>query len=212
LLVATDSSRISDLVFGFGGEAHISLRNHATGSDRVAEAARNLNYDLVVNIQCDLPNLSPALIDELVSAMLREREVSMGTLATRISDPSKLKDPNVVKVVTDRTGWALYFSRHPLPYVRPDRASGSGFAGSVVDLKRTAFHEHIGIYGFRKDFLMRFAAWEQTPLEKSEKLEQLRTLENGARIKVYLTKHKPVSLDVPSDIRRLRTPKGRMVR
>lgn len=212
LMVATDSSRISDLVFAFGGEAHISLRNHPTGSDRVAEAARNLNCDLVINIQCDLPNLSPALVDELVSAMLRERKVSMGTLATRIADPARLKDPNVVKVVTDRNGWALYFSRHPLPYVRPDRASGPGFAGSATDLKRTAFYEHIGIYGFRKSFLMRFASWEQTPLEKSEKLEQLRALENGARIKVYLTKHKPVSLDVPSDIKRLRTPKGRMVR
>jgi 3-deoxy-manno-octulosonate cytidylyltransferase (CMP-KDO synthetase) len=212
VLVATNSPRISDVVFGFGGEAHISLKNHLTGSDRVAEAARNLNYDLIINIQCDLPNLSPALVNELVSAMLREPSVGIGTLATRLTDPAKLKNPHVVKVVLDRKAGALYFSRHPVPYVRSDRASGSRFAGSTMDLKKTCFYEHIGIYGFRRSFLMRFASWEQTPLEKAERLEQLRALENGARIKVYLTKRKPVSLDVPSDLRRLRTPKGRVVR
>jgi 3-deoxy-manno-octulosonate cytidylyltransferase (CMP-KDO synthetase) len=212
VLVATNSPRVSDLVFAFGGEAHISLKNHLTGSDRVAEAARNLNYELIINIQCDLPDLSPALIDELVSAMLREPGVGMGTLATRITDPAKLKNPHVVKVVLDRKAGALYFSRRPIPYVRSDRVSGARVPGSAVDLRRTGFYEHIGIYGFRRSFLMRFASWEQTPLEKAEKLEQLRALENGARIKVYLTKRKPVSLDVPSDLKRLRTPKGRMVR
>jgi 3-deoxy-manno-octulosonate cytidylyltransferase (CMP-KDO synthetase) len=212
VLVATNSPRVSDLVFGFGGEAHISLKNHLTGSDRVAEAARMLNYDLIVNIQCDLPNLSPALVDELVSAMLREPSVGMGTLATRLTDPAKLKNPHVVKMVLDRKSRALYFSRRPIPYVRSDRVPGAGSARSAVDLKRTDFYEHIGIYGFRRSFLMRFASWEQTPLEKAEKLEQLRALENGARIKVYLTKRKPVSLDVPSDLKKLRTRKGRMVR
>lgn len=212
LMVATNSPRISDLVFAFGGEACISLGNHLTGSDRVAEAAKNLHCDLVINIQCDLPDVPPALIDHLASSMLKERGVLMATVATRINDPARLKSPNVVKVVLDRNGWALYFSREPIPHVRPDRRPGSRSARGGSDLARTAFYEHIGIYGFRRDFLIKFASWERTPLEKSESLEQLRALENGARIKVYLTKYKPVTLDVPSDLKRLRTPKGRVVR
>jgi 3-deoxy-manno-octulosonate cytidylyltransferase (CMP-KDO synthetase) len=212
VMVVTNSTRISDLVFAFGGEAYISLKNHQTGSDRVAEAARNLHYDLVLNIQCDLPNLPPALIDHLASSMLKERSVVMGTVAVRINDPSKLKDPNVVKVVLDQNGFALYFSRSLIPYVRVDGKSGVGFAPKGIDLKTTTFYEHIGIYGFRKDFLMRFTSWERTPLEKSERLEQLRALEHGAKIKVYLTKFKPVTLDVPSDLKRLGTQKGRVVR
>jgi 3-deoxy-manno-octulosonate cytidylyltransferase (CMP-KDO synthetase) len=212
LMVVTNSPKISDLVFAFGGEAYISLRNHLTGSDRVAEAAKNLHYDLVINIQCDLPNLPPALIDHLASSMLKERGVSMATVATRISDPAKLKSPNVVKVVMDRNDWALYFSRQPLPYVRSDGRPGAGLGRRGIDLAKTSFYEHIGIYGFRRDFLMKFASWERTPLEKSESLEQLRALENGARIKVYLTKYKPVTLDVPSDLKRLGTPKGRVMR
>ncbi len=212
LVVATNSPRISDLIFSCGGEAYMSLRNHLTGSDRVAEVARNLDYDLVINVQCDLPNLPPGLIDHLASSMLRERGVYMGTLATKISDPLKLRNPNVVKVVTDREGFALYFSRHPIPYVRQDRRPGRGSTPSGIDPKRSFFYEHIGIYGFRKDFLMRFSSWEPTPLEKSEKLEQLRALEHGAKIRVYLTKYKPVTLDAASDLKRLRKPKGRAVR
>lgn len=212
LVVVTNSPKISDSVFAFGGEAHISLKDHLTGSDRVAEVARSLNYDLVINIQCDLPHLPPTLIDQLVSSMLKERSVCMGTLATRINDPAKLRDPNAVKVVLDSDGFALYFSRRSIPYVRQDRPRHRKVAPDRIDLKRSAFYEHIGIYGFRKDFLMKFCRWERTPLEKSERLEQLRALENGAKIKVYLTKYKPVTLDGPSDLKRLKEPKGRVVR
>ena len=212
LVVATNSPRICDLVFGFGGEARMSLKDHPTGSDRVAEVVRNLNYDLVINIQCDLPHLSPALIDQLVSSMLKHRSVRMGTLATRINDPAKLRNPNTVKVVLDSDGFALYFSRRSIPYVRQDRSSVRKTSPAAIDVRRTSFYEHIGIYGFRRDFLMKFCRWERTPLEKSERLEQLRALENGAKIKVYLTKHKPVTLDGPSDLKRLKEPKGRVVR
>ncbi len=212
LVVVTNSSKISDLVFAFGGEAYISLRNHLTGSDRVAEAVKNLHCDLVINIQCDLPNLPPSLIDHLASSMLREKGVSMATVATRINDAARLRSPNVVKVVLDRNSWALYFSRQPIPHVRLDKSSRSRLLRAGIDLNRTSFYEHIGIYGFRRDFLLKFASWERSPLEKSESLEQLRALENGAKIKVYLTKHKPVTLDVPSDLKRLRTPKGGVVR
>ena len=218
LMVVTDSSKISDLVFAFGGEAYVSLRNHPTGSDRVAEAVRNLNYDLVINIQCDLPCFSPSLIDLLVSSMLKEKSVLMGTLATKMNDPLKLKNPNVVKVVLNNEGSALYFSRYPIPYVRShgfcgqSRTSNRRGALTGIDLNRLLFYEHIGIYGFRKNFLMKFSSWKQTPLEKLERLEQLRALENGYKIKVYLTQYKPVTLDVPADLKKLRTPKGEVVR
>ncbi len=212
LMVVTDSSRVSDLIFASGGEACVSLRNHSTGTDRVAEVARNLNYDLVINIQCDLPYFPPALIDLLVSSMLKEKGVAMGTLATRITDPAKLKNPNAVKVVLDKNGFALYFSRYAIPYIRQANASSRRATLTKIDLKKLVFYEHIGIYGFRKDFLMNFSSLRQTPLEKLERLEQLRALENGYRIKVYLTQFRPVTLDVPSDLRKLRTRKGGVVR
>jgi 3-deoxy-manno-octulosonate cytidylyltransferase (CMP-KDO synthetase) len=212
LMVVTDSSRISDLVFSFGGEACVSLRDHPTGSDRVAEVARNLHCDLVINIQCDLPHFPPALVDLLVSSMLKEKSTPMGTLATRINDPSKLRNPNVVKVVLDKDGSALYFSRHSIPFVRQAQTSGRRMALTRVDLKKLPFYEHIGIYGFRKDFLMKFSSLRQAPLEKLERLEQLRALENGYRIKVYLTQCRPVTLDVSSDLKKVRARKGNAVR
>jgi 3-deoxy-manno-octulosonate cytidylyltransferase (CMP-KDO synthetase) len=212
LIVVTDSSKISDLVFSFGGEAYVSLKNHHTGSDRVAEVAGNLNYDLVINIQCDLVHLSPTIIDLLISSMLKEKSVLMGTLATSITEHSKLKNPNVVKVVLDENGFALYFSRHPIPYIRSDSNSSGKGGFTELDLRKLPFYEHIGIYGFRKDFLMKFSSWKQTPLEKLERLEQLRVLENGYKIKVYLTKEKIKSVDVPSDFKKITSPKGGVVR
>lgn len=216
LIVATDSSKVSDLVFAFGGEAFVSLKNHPTGSDRVAEAVRNLNYDLVINIQCDLVDLSATLVDGLISSMLKEKSVQMGTLARRINDPAKLKNPHVVKVVLDKKDFALYFSRYPIPYIRGLRLEASGRGGRSggfpLDLRRLPFYEHIGIYGYRQDFLMRFSSWRQTPLEKLERLEQLRALENGYKIKVYLTKEEVKVLDAPADLKKLTSLKGRVVR
>ncbi len=211
LLVVTDSHKISDRVFGFGGEAYVSLKEHHTGSDRVAEAAGNLNYDLVINIQCDSVSLPPTIIDSLVSSMLKEKNVPVGTLATKITDPARLKDPNVVKVAMDRNNFALYFSRHPIPYIRGDSNPEMGMI-SKSHLNRGIFFEHIGIYGFRKDFLMKFAGWKQTPLEKMERLEQLRILENGYKIKVYLTQHRIKTIDGPDDLKKITSPKGGVVR
>ncbi len=197
VIVATDSARISDVVYGFGGEAYLSLRRHPTGTDRVAEVVRNLNYDLVLNIQCDQPFLNPKMIDDLVTSMFKERNLWMGTLARKIEDPQKLKNPNVVKVVLDQKGFALYFSRFPIPYLR-DLHHSPGF--NKIDLKRSPYYEHIGIYAFRKDFLLKFASWRETPLEKCEKLEQLRALENGYRIKVCVTKYQSFAIDSRSDL------------
>lgn len=203
VIVATDSARISDVVYGFGGEAHLSLRRHPTGTDRVAEVVRNLNYDWVLNIQCDQPFLNPKMIDDLVASMFKERNVLMGTLAKKIEDPQKLKNPNVVKVVLDQNGYALYFSRFPIPYLR-DRQYSGGF--NKVDLKRSPYYEHIGIYAFRKDFLLKFASWKETPLEKYEKLEQLRALENGYKIKVCVTQYESPTIDAPADLLKLKVP------
>jgi 3-deoxy-manno-octulosonate cytidylyltransferase (CMP-KDO synthetase) len=209
VIVATDSARISDVVYGFGGEAFLSLRRHPTGTDRVAEVVRNLNYDWVVNIQCDQPFLNPKMIDDLVVSMYKGRNLLMGTLARKIDDPQKLKNPNVVKVVSDQKGFALYFSRFPIPYLRdPHRSAGF----NKIDLKRSLYYEHIGIYVFRKDFLSKFASWGQTPLERYEKLEQLRALENGYKIKVCITKHQSFTIDVPSDLIKLKRQKKRKSR
>jgi 3-deoxy-manno-octulosonate cytidylyltransferase (CMP-KDO synthetase) len=204
VIVATDSARISDVVYGFGGEAYLSLRRHPTGTDRVAEVVRNLNYDLVLNIQCDQPFLNPKMIDDLVTAMFEERNLFMGTLAKKLDDPQNLKNPNVVKVVLDQKGFALYFSRFPIPYLRDLHHTAHSRGSNQIDLKKSPYYEHMGIYIFRKDFLLKFASWRETPLEKCEKLEQLRALENGYRIKVCVTKHQSFTIDVPADLLRLK--------
>jgi 3-deoxy-manno-octulosonate cytidylyltransferase (CMP-KDO synthetase) len=210
VIVATDSARISDAVYGFGGEAHLSIRRHPTGTDRVAEVVRNLNYDWVLNIQCDQPFLNPKMIDDLVTSMFKERKVLMGTLARKIENPQKLKNPNVVKVVTDQKDFALYFSRLPIPYVRDLRPNKHSKGSNKIGLKRSPYYEHIGIYIFRKDFLLKFASWKETPLEKYEKLEQLRALENGYKIKVCITKYQSPTIDSPADLQKLKIPRKRV--
>jgi 3-deoxy-manno-octulosonate cytidylyltransferase (CMP-KDO synthetase) len=207
VIVATDSARVSDVVYGFGGEAYLSLRRHPTGTDRVAEVVRNLNYDLVLNIQCDQPFLNSKMIDDLVASIFKGRNLLMGTLARKIDDPQKLKSPNVVKVVLDQKGFALYFSRFPIPYIRDIRHPAHARGSEKINLKRALYYEHIGIYAFKRDFLLRFASWKQTPLEKYEKLEQLRALENGYKIKVCVTRHQSFTIDAPSDLRKLKEGK-----
>jgi 3-deoxy-manno-octulosonate cytidylyltransferase (CMP-KDO synthetase) len=212
VIVATDSARVSDVVYGFGGEAFLSLRRHPTGTDRVAEVVRNLNYDLVLNIQCDQPFLNPKMIDDLVASMGKGRNLLMGTLARKIDNPQKLKNPNVVKVILDQKDFALYFSRFPIPYIRDKHHTAHVRGFNEIDLKRSPYYEHIGIYVFKKDFLLKFASWKQTPLERYEKLEQLRALENGYKIKVCVTKHESITIDVPSDLIKLKRQKKRKSR
>lgn len=207
VIVATDSARVSDVVYGFGGEAFLSLRRHATGTDRVAEVVRNLNCDLVLNIQCDQPFLNPKMIDDLVASMCKGKNLFMGTLARRIEDTKKLRNSNVVKVVLDQKDFALYFSRFPIPYIRGMRHTAHGRGFNQIDLKRSPYYEHIGTYAFRKDFLLKFASWKQTPLERYEKLEQLRALENGYKIKVCVTKHESLTVDAPADLIKLKRQK-----
>lgn len=192
VIVATDDSKIKKVVEGFGGKAVLTSPDYTTGTDRVAEVARNLDVQVVVNIQGDEPFINPEMINEVAEPLLRDKNILMGTLMHKIKNEEDLSNPNVVKVVTDKWGFALYFSRSLIPY--PRRSEG-----------HRAF-EHIGIYSYQKDFLLKFAELKPTPLETSESLEQLRALENGYRIKVVLTKQKYIALsvDTPEDLEKAR--------
>jgi 3-deoxy-manno-octulosonate cytidylyltransferase (CMP-KDO synthetase) len=196
LLVATDDKTILNLVKNFGGEARLTSKRHKTGTDRVAQAVKNINAKIVINIQCDEAFINPKMIDELILQMKKDRNIQMGTLASKIKDKKFLTDPNLVKVALDKDNYALYFSRYPIPYRRTD-----GY-----QTKSHNYYEHIGIYAFRKNFLKTLSRLSQTPLEKSERLEQLRALENGYKIKVVITEYNSFSLNSYADLKRLNSP------
>jgi len=188
VLVATDDERVRDAVLAFGGEAQLTARHHRNGTERLAEVARDLTCDLVVNLQGDEPLVDPLTIDLALGAFAREPTLCMSTLSTPITDPRDIHDPNVVKVVVDREQFALYFSRAPIP-------CSDSFGGA---------HKHIGLYVYRRDFLLRLAELEPTELEQAERLEQLRALEHGYRIKVLQATHHPIGVDTREDLERVR--------
>ncbi len=187
VVVATDDERIAGAVESFGGVVRLTQPGHRTGTDRVAETARDLRCEVVVNVQADLPLIEPEMIAEVIGPFSDET-VQMSTLRQAISDPADEDNPNVVKVVVDRSGDALYFSRSKIPYRRED---GVCF-------------KHIGLYAFRREFLLSFAALSQTPLERAESLEQLRALEHGYRIRAVETRFESIEVDTPDDLERVR--------
>ena len=192
LVVATDDARIRDAVEGFGGECVMTSPHHLSGTDRVAEVAESGTAAIVVNVQGDEPFVNARVLEQVVQPLLDPDGPPMATLCKRIDDPALLDDPNVVKVVANRAGEALYFSRSPIPY--PGRASGC------------RAREHVGIYAYRRDFLLAFSRMEPTELEEVEGLEQLRALEHGHRIGVVPTEdHVGVSVDTPEDLERARS-------
>ncbi|ADL13671.1 3-deoxy-manno-octulosonate cytidylyltransferase [Acetohalobium arabaticum] len=191
VIVATDDERIKERVENFGGEAVMTSTEHKTGTDRLAEAARRIEADIIVNIQGDEPLISPAMIEELVYPLLVDSTLVMSTLKQEIKDQEEVNNPDLVKVVTDKEGYALYFSRSPIPYLR----------NQETDSK---FYKHIGLYAYQKSFLLKFAKLEATPLEQAESLEQLRALENGYRIKVVETEHASIGVDTEEDLKRVR--------
>src|SRR3972149_3348679 len=199
VMVATDDKRVMSAVERFGGKAVMTSSSHRSGTDRIAEAAGSLNADVIVNVQGDEPLIEPEMIDEAIKPLLAESSLLISTLKTRIANEEELKDPNVVKVVTDREGFAIYFSRLPIPYVR----ESSEFGVRSSELKAT-YYKHIGLYVYRKDFLLKFAKMKPTPLEDAEKLEQLRVLENGYKIKVVETKYNSVGVDTQEDLEKVR--------
>ena len=189
VLVATPDEEILKCVESFGGKAVMTSAAHRSGTDRLAEAAESLDADLILNIQGDEPLLDPSAVDALVEAMIRLPNVLMGSLMCRL-DVEEDDDPAVVKVVTDQEGFALYFSRARIPYPRDREAAEP--------------RKHIGIYAYRRDFLIAFPRMDPTPLEKAESLEQLRALENGCRIMMVETTFSPTSVDTQEDLERVR--------
>jgi len=186
VIVATDDMRIAEAVFGFGAEVAVTSSRHPTGTDRIAAVAKNLaGYSLIVNVQGDEPFLDPRLVERLITALRADRKADMATAACPLA-PSEADNPNCVKVVTDLEGNALYFSRSLVPADRDGDAHPARF-------------RHLGIYAYRRKFLLDFVKWKQTPLEKSEKLEQLRALEHGATIRVLTTKPTGPGVDTPED-------------
>ena len=189
VIIAADDTRIMNVVSNFGGTAVMTDPNLASGSDRVAAVIKVLDCDCVVNIQGDEPLLEPVLIDQLIRALEKNPDLGVATPIQEIKNASELADPNVVKVVIDQRGRALYFSRSPIPFQRePAR---------TVELK---FYRHLGMYAFRRKFLLEFCTWPKSMLESVEKLEQLRILEAGHVIQTVLTEFDSVGVDVPADI------------
>jgi 3-deoxy-manno-octulosonate cytidylyltransferase (CMP-KDO synthetase) len=192
VIVATDDQRIVDVVSKFGGKACLTSINHRTGTDRIAEVAKDIQSDIVVNIQGDEPLLDVRMIDEAIRPLVTEQDLKACTLCRPITKVEDLQNPNVVKTVFDRNGNALYFSRSLIPY--PRKVEGH------------QVYEHIGIYVYRKDFLMQYIKMPPTPLEMSESLEQLRILENGIRLKVLITayEYNGLSVDTQEDLDNVR--------
>ena len=208
VIVATDDSRIFDAVEAFGGVARMTRRDHTSGTDRIAEVARTLDVSVVVNLQCDEPLIEPEMIDLVTAPLFESDDVAMSTLATPLRDERDLWDPNVVKVVVSRGRRALYFSRAAIPFWRDSWMTVVEDDGRGIRLRSSADHhgysKHIGIYAFRRSFLLDYAQLEPTPLERLERLEQLRALENDHPIHVVLTQHDSLGVDTEDDLNRIR--------
>jgi 3-deoxy-manno-octulosonate cytidylyltransferase (CMP-KDO synthetase) len=188
VVVATDDERIASAVQAFGGVARITSAAHRTGLDRIAEVAREIAANIIVNVQGDEPLVEPGMIEDVIEALSSDADTQMSTLRRRIDDAAEYRNPNVVKVVVDAAQRALYFSRAPLPFAREPAAA----------------FKHIGLYAYRRDFLLTLTALPQTPLEIAESLEQLRALEHGFRIRAVETLHDSIGVDTPEDLDRVR--------
>jgi 3-deoxy-manno-octulosonate cytidylyltransferase (CMP-KDO synthetase) len=190
VLVATDDERIAEVVRNAGGVAEMTSREHQSGTDRIAEVAQRIPAEIYLNVQGDLPFIPPADLDALAAPMHADAGVAMATIATPIIDEEEWRNPNVVKVICDDRGDALYFSRSPIPFWRDNEGA------PPIALR------HIGVYGYRRDFLLEFASWAPGRLEQIEKLEQLRAMERGHRIRVVRSVAPSLEIDTPDDLAR----------
>lgn len=193
LLVATDDKRIAEVVKAFGGQPVMTPTACASGTDRLACVVRKRSCDVVVNIQGDEPFLDPAGIDRLAACFRADKKLLMATLSAPLP-LDDLNNPNVVKVVCDQNGYALYFSRATIPHIRDQKKSA----------RLNPYCLHVGMYAYRRDFVLEFARWPRTPLEKLEQLEQLRALERGVKIKVVPVSRPTLSVDTPEDLEHAR--------
>ena len=199
VVVATDSETIFEKVLSFGGKAVMTSGDHVSGTDRIAEVARSMNYDIIVNVQGDEPLIQPEMIDNAIS-VLDDTRASIGTLAIRIRDRREIFDPNVVKVVFNPEGFALYFSRAPVPYHRDEWKDLNQF---TVHGSRFTVFKHVGIYSYRRDVLTQLSELPPSRLELVEKLEQLRAIEEGFTIKIKETVYETFGVDTPEDLERI---------
>lgn len=191
VVVATDDERIYKEVERFGGKAVLTSKEHENGTSRIAEVCTKYEeYDVIVNIQGDEPLIEPEMINSIIDSFKEDNTISMSTLKYKIDTMEEIENPNYVKVVTDKKGYALYFSRSVIPFPRK------------LDIQN--YYKHVGIYGYRRDFVVEYAKMEPTPLELSESLEQLRALENGYRIKVMETPYKIIGVDTQEELEKVR--------
>jgi len=208
LIVATDSEKVIKVVESFGGKAVYTSKDQPSGTDRIAEVVNPIDVKIVINIQGDEPFIHPSMIDGLAGTLLGDESIPMATVIKKISKKKELLNPNVVKVVVNKEKDALYFSRSPIPYVREGERHHSIFDVhywfSVHSFRPESqdYYKHIGIYAYTKDFLFTYTNLPKSKLEETEKLEQLRALENGYKIKTVETKFDTVGIDTPEDLKK----------
>lgn len=191
VVVATDDERIVDEVKSFGGNVILTRKDHINGTSRIAEVCETYtDYDVIVNIQGDEPLIEPDMINSIIDSFIEDNTIPMSTLKYKLTDMAEIENPNAVKVVTDKNDFAIYFSRSVIPYPR--------------NLNMDNYYKHVGIYGYKRDFVMEYAKMASTPLELSESLEQLRVLENGYKIKVLETPYKIIGVDIQEELERVR--------
>jgi 3-deoxy-manno-octulosonate cytidylyltransferase (CMP-KDO synthetase) len=202
IIVATDDRRIEEAVKKFGGNVVRTSKDHASGTDRLAEVARKLKAaDWLVNIQGDLPFIRAQTIARAIEPLMDDRKIPMGTVCTAIYEMKDWQNPNVVKVLKDRAGFALYFSRAPIPFFRNNEIDVAGMTSTSFSNQRLWGYRHLGLYVYRRDFLLKFAGLRPTPLERIESLEQLRALQNGYPIYVAEVDEHPIEVDTPDDLK-----------
>lgn len=191
VVIATDDERIMAEVKSFGGNAVLTRADHLNGTSRIAEVCETYtDYDVIVNIQGDEPLIEPDMINAIIDSFIEDTTIPMSTLKHKLTDMTEIENPNAVKVITDKNNFAIYFSRSVIPYPRK--------------LNMDNYYKHVGIYGYKRDFVMEYAKMPSTPLELSESLEQLRVLENGYKIKVIETPYKIIGVDTQEELDRVR--------
>lgn len=193
IILACDDERVADAARGFGAKVILTAKGHHSGTDRIIEVINPLDVDVVVNIQGDEPLIHPMMIDTVASALRDDKKISMATLMKKIENAQEINDSHVVKVVVDKNNFALYFSRAAIPY-HPVNS----------EIKQPIYYKHIGLYAYTKDFLFTYRNMPVSKLEKAERLEQLRVLEEGYKIKVLETKYETIGVDTPEDLERVK--------
>ncbi|MGL4672399.1 MAG: 3-deoxy-manno-octulosonate cytidylyltransferase [Cetobacterium sp.] len=191
VVIATDSKEVFDEVLSFGGDVIMTDANHLNGTSRIAEVCQKItDYDVVINIQGDEPLIEPDMINSLIDIFKEENDLKMATLKHKLKKKEDIENPNFVKVITDKKDYAIYFSRSVIPYPRNEN----------LDI----YFKHVGIYGYKREFVLEYSKLESTPLENSESLEQLRVLENGYKIKVLETPYEIIGVDTAEELERVR--------